>query len=246
MLPAFVAKLCPRAELQPRLAELARPLVFTNGVFDILHRGHVTYLAQARALRRQPGARPQQRRLGARPRQGAGPAAEQRRRPAPRARRAREREPGDPVRRADAARAAQARPSRSLREGRRLRHRDPGRDGAGAQLGRRRHARCPSSRAIRPPPWSSASAAEAVAGGFASRWRESRGPSSRTPWLLALAPGRKDDLALDPQAQPRRLGRALLGDVGEQRLVAQVRQQPACRASASRSDTSPAAPHRSR
>jgi rfaE bifunctional protein nucleotidyltransferase chain/domain len=50
MLPAFVAKLCPRAELQPRLAGLARPLVFTNGVFDILHRGHVTYLAQARAL----------------------------------------------------------------------------------------------------------------------------------------------------------------------------------------------------
>ena len=50
MLPAFVVKLCPRAELQPRLAELARPLVFTNGVFDILHRGHVTYLAQARAL----------------------------------------------------------------------------------------------------------------------------------------------------------------------------------------------------
>jgi len=32
------------------LAELARPLVFTNGVFDILHRGHVTYLAQARAM----------------------------------------------------------------------------------------------------------------------------------------------------------------------------------------------------
>src|SRR6185312_13797807 len=27
-----------------------RPLVFTNGVFDILHRGHVTYLAQARTL----------------------------------------------------------------------------------------------------------------------------------------------------------------------------------------------------
>lgn len=50
MLPAFVAKLCPRAELQPQLAMLARPLVFTNGVFDILHRGHVTYLAQARAL----------------------------------------------------------------------------------------------------------------------------------------------------------------------------------------------------
>lgn len=31
-------------------APLARPLVFTNGVFDLLHRGHVTYLAQARAL----------------------------------------------------------------------------------------------------------------------------------------------------------------------------------------------------
>jgi rfaE bifunctional protein nucleotidyltransferase chain/domain len=29
---------------------LPRPLVFTNGVFDILHRGHVTYLAEARAL----------------------------------------------------------------------------------------------------------------------------------------------------------------------------------------------------
>ena len=27
-----------------------RPLVFTNGVFDVLHRGHVTYLAAARAL----------------------------------------------------------------------------------------------------------------------------------------------------------------------------------------------------
>jgi D-glycero-beta-D-manno-heptose 1-phosphate adenylyltransferase len=30
--------------------DLPRPLVFTNGVFDLLHRGHVTYLAQARAL----------------------------------------------------------------------------------------------------------------------------------------------------------------------------------------------------
>jgi rfaE bifunctional protein nucleotidyltransferase chain/domain len=33
-----------------RIRALPRPLVFTNGVFDILHRGHVTYLAQARAL----------------------------------------------------------------------------------------------------------------------------------------------------------------------------------------------------
>jgi len=50
MLPDFVAKLCARVELLPRLAALARPVVFTNGVFDLLHRGHVTYLAQARAL----------------------------------------------------------------------------------------------------------------------------------------------------------------------------------------------------
>lgn len=46
----FLDKLCPRDELSARLAQLARPMVFTNGVFDILHRGHVTYLAQARAL----------------------------------------------------------------------------------------------------------------------------------------------------------------------------------------------------
>jgi len=46
----FEAKICDPALLPERLAALARPLVFTNGVFDILHRGHVTYLAQARAL----------------------------------------------------------------------------------------------------------------------------------------------------------------------------------------------------
>ena len=50
MAVAFVDKLCPRSELAARVAALARPIVFTNGVFDILHRGHVTYLAQARAL----------------------------------------------------------------------------------------------------------------------------------------------------------------------------------------------------
>ncbi len=32
------------------IAALPRPLVFTNGVFDILHRGHVSYLAEARAM----------------------------------------------------------------------------------------------------------------------------------------------------------------------------------------------------
>jgi rfaE bifunctional protein nucleotidyltransferase chain/domain len=48
--PAFEAKVCPPGELAARLSGLARPLVFTNGCFDLLHRGHVTYLAQARAL----------------------------------------------------------------------------------------------------------------------------------------------------------------------------------------------------
>lgn len=44
------AKICPRTRLGEALARLPRPLVFTNGVFDILHRGHVSYLARARAL----------------------------------------------------------------------------------------------------------------------------------------------------------------------------------------------------
>ncbi len=48
--PSFEAKVCPPNELLVRLAKLPRPLVFTNGVFDILHRGHASYLAQARAL----------------------------------------------------------------------------------------------------------------------------------------------------------------------------------------------------
>ncbi len=47
---SFEQKICPPQQLGGRLPALARPLVFTNGVFDILHRGHVTYLAQARAL----------------------------------------------------------------------------------------------------------------------------------------------------------------------------------------------------
>ena len=46
----FERKLCDPAQIESRVAALERPLVFTNGVFDILHRGHVTYLAQARAL----------------------------------------------------------------------------------------------------------------------------------------------------------------------------------------------------
>jgi D-glycero-beta-D-manno-heptose 1-phosphate adenylyltransferase len=46
----FEAKVCAPDALAQRAASLPRPLVFTNGVFDILHRGHVTYLAEARAL----------------------------------------------------------------------------------------------------------------------------------------------------------------------------------------------------
>ncbi len=46
----FSDKICPRSSLADRLGLLPRPLVFTNGVFDVLHRGHVVYLAQARAL----------------------------------------------------------------------------------------------------------------------------------------------------------------------------------------------------
>ncbi|PJO78404.1 adenylyltransferase/cytidyltransferase family protein [Neisseria brasiliensis] len=48
-LPDFEQKICPPEALAERLTVLPRPLVFTNGCFDILHRGHVTYLAQARA-----------------------------------------------------------------------------------------------------------------------------------------------------------------------------------------------------
>jgi rfaE bifunctional protein nucleotidyltransferase chain/domain len=48
--PAFEAKLCAPDQLAARIATLPRPLVFTNGCFDILHRGHATYLAQARSL----------------------------------------------------------------------------------------------------------------------------------------------------------------------------------------------------
>jgi rfaE bifunctional protein nucleotidyltransferase chain/domain len=48
--PVFEHKLCRPESFAERAALLPRPLVFTNGCFDVLHRGHVTYLAQARAL----------------------------------------------------------------------------------------------------------------------------------------------------------------------------------------------------
>jgi rfaE bifunctional protein nucleotidyltransferase chain/domain len=46
----LTCKLCLPADLPSQLTQLPRPLVFTNGVFDVLHRGHVVYLEQARAL----------------------------------------------------------------------------------------------------------------------------------------------------------------------------------------------------
>jgi len=46
----YPAKVATAATALARIAELPRPLVFTNGVFDVLHRGHVTYLDQARGL----------------------------------------------------------------------------------------------------------------------------------------------------------------------------------------------------
>jgi rfaE bifunctional protein nucleotidyltransferase chain/domain len=48
--PAFLDKLASRAEAAARVAALPQPVVFTNGVFDVLHRGHAIYLAQARQL----------------------------------------------------------------------------------------------------------------------------------------------------------------------------------------------------
>jgi len=47
---AFERKIIDRKDLAAVVASLARPIVMTNGVFDILHRGHATYLARARAL----------------------------------------------------------------------------------------------------------------------------------------------------------------------------------------------------
>ena len=48
--PKFESKICQAEELPAALAKLPRPIVFTNGVFDILHRGHASYLDQARNL----------------------------------------------------------------------------------------------------------------------------------------------------------------------------------------------------
>ena len=47
---SFLDKITSRLDAKARVAALPQPVVFTNGVFDVLHAGHVTYLSQARSL----------------------------------------------------------------------------------------------------------------------------------------------------------------------------------------------------
>jgi|SRR6185437_2325267 len=49
-LPSFEKKIIKPENLVDTIKNAKRPLVFTNGCFDIIHRGHVTYLAQAKSL----------------------------------------------------------------------------------------------------------------------------------------------------------------------------------------------------
>ncbi|MEY3783081.1 MAG: hypothetical protein RIS97_1259 [Pseudomonadota bacterium] len=46
----FLDKITSRLDAAARVKTLPQPVVFTNGVFDVLHAGHVTYLSQARSL----------------------------------------------------------------------------------------------------------------------------------------------------------------------------------------------------
>ena len=50
MTPRLLGKIVARAQAAERVAALPQPVVFTTGVFDVLHRGHAVYLAQAREL----------------------------------------------------------------------------------------------------------------------------------------------------------------------------------------------------
>jgi rfaE bifunctional protein nucleotidyltransferase chain/domain len=50
--PRFISKIGSAEDFAQRVAALPRPIVFTNGVFDIVHRGHVSYLDQAASLGR--------------------------------------------------------------------------------------------------------------------------------------------------------------------------------------------------
>ena len=47
---SFTSKIVTRDAAKAAIAKLPKPVIFTNGVFDVLHKGHVTYLAAARAL----------------------------------------------------------------------------------------------------------------------------------------------------------------------------------------------------
>jgi rfaE bifunctional protein nucleotidyltransferase chain/domain len=47
---SLLDKIVPPGQLAGLALRGARPLVFTNGVFDLLHSGHVVYLAAAREL----------------------------------------------------------------------------------------------------------------------------------------------------------------------------------------------------
>ena len=47
---SFTVKIVTREAAKAAIARLPKPVIFTNGVFDVLHKGHVTYLAAARAL----------------------------------------------------------------------------------------------------------------------------------------------------------------------------------------------------
>jgi D-glycero-beta-D-manno-heptose 1-phosphate adenylyltransferase len=47
---SFTDKIIARGAAKTAIAKLPKPAIFTNGVFDVLHKGHVTYLAAARAL----------------------------------------------------------------------------------------------------------------------------------------------------------------------------------------------------